>query len=326
VSGQSGTGTCQMDIFEQLSSAHAVSQQDVIALRQHVFSKERVNKRDLEKLLSVVTEGDDCKEWQWLLNEACESFFLKSARPHGYFCDESLNALTLLRGHNRANPAATQALVHVLNRCRAAPEEAATLAMELLETDILASGSINADRVQVLRDLLYAQGSLRGLGVSRREADMLFTIKDYLRDGLEDPDWVDLFCKAIGNHLMVQHGYVAATRGEALRQEKWLEEPSAGTGAFLGDMGKSLLNGSIVEVFRSMGDRDRDCIYKQRNDAFEKAAEDAAAITPQEAEWLASRIDRDGQYCAAEIALISYISALCETDLPAVLGRYAKAA
>ncbi|MEM1037999.1 MAG: hypothetical protein AAGI12_00860 [Pseudomonadota bacterium] len=315
-----------MDIFERLASAQSVTARDVVALRREVFSSEQIRKGHLTKLLSIITEGQDCPEWQFLLNEMFEMYFLKSARPHGYFCDESLNALSLLRGHNRANPAATKALVHVLMKCHAAPPEAAQLAMDLLEADVLACGEMDGDKVDVLRDLLYAQGSGHGLGISRGEADMLFTIKDYLRGGHEHRAWIDLFCKAIGNHLMVQYGYIAPTRAEALRLDDWVEAPTDGVGSFLGSMGKSLLNGQALDALRVMGARDRDCVYKKRNDAFEAAAAQAEVITDEEAAWLADRIGRDGQFCAAEEALMAYISTLCEIDLPAVLNRYAQAA
>ncbi|MEO0545972.1 MAG: hypothetical protein AAF035_03400 [Pseudomonadota bacterium] len=315
-----------MDIFERLASAHSVTASDVVALRREVFASEHVRKEHLMKLLSTIIEGEDCPEWQYLLNEAFEIYFLKSARPHGYFCDESINSLSLLRGHNRANPAATKALVHVLMKCRAAPPEAAKLAMDLLEADVLACGEMDSDKVVVLRDLLYAQGSGHGLGISRSEADMLFTIKDYLRGGHEHRDWIDLFCKAIGNHLMVQHGYIAPTRAEALRLDDWVEAPADGVGTFLGSMGKSLLNGQALDALRAIGARDRDCIYKKRNNAFEAAAADAEIITDEEAAWLADRIGQDGQFCAAEEALMAYLTTLCKIDLSTVLNRCARAA
>ncbi|MEO1398084.1 MAG: hypothetical protein AAFU56_04345, partial [Pseudomonadota bacterium] len=86
-----------VDIFERLDGANSVSANDVVALRRQIFSCERVRKDDLEKLLRIVTEGYDCPEWQWLLNEACERYFLNSARPHGYFCDETLHSLHVMR-------------------------------------------------------------------------------------------------------------------------------------------------------------------------------------------------------------------------------------
>ncbi|MEL6968201.1 MAG: hypothetical protein AAGM04_12540 [Pseudomonadota bacterium] len=315
-----------MDIFEQLERADAITQDHVNQLRSMVFSAQTITRPMMERLLSIVTEGEDCIGWQWFLNEVCVEFFLRSARPHGYFCDESLAALPLFRGSNRANPAATRALVHVLQACRAAPIEAAELAMERAEADILGHGRMDEAAVVLLRDLLYAQGSLHGLGVSRQEAELLFTINDHLRENENHPAWVDLFCKAIGNHLMVQHGYVAPSRAEALRLDDWVEDTAVNPLRFMARMGKSVVDGGLVETFKQMGQDDRNCIYKQRNDAFERAAAEAAPITEEEAAWLSSRIDSNGVYCATEKALIAYLSALCDTDLPATLNRYRDAA
>ena len=89
------------------------------------------------------------------------------------------------------------------------------------------------------------------------------------------------------------------------RPDLFLDAPAAGLGGFLSRM----LTGSLTERMdwregASVEDR-----FAERNAAFDTDTSDAERITRDEAEWLAKRINGDGQMGANERALVKFLRA-----------------
>ena len=303
------------DVLNGIAESGTVSASDLAAIRRCVFSDGSVSRDELTAVAAVAPDvNEPCAAWSRLVVEMCEDHFLLQNAPSGYFTPdgEKLAAELFASAGNRGCRTLTEALVHLLYKCRSAPVELADIAMARIEQDVLADGRVCAGDAALTRKLLYAQGSRNGLGICRQEAELLFRLNDYSFSAENDPDWIDLFCKGVGCHLMVQHGWVAPTRERALEREKWLEDTSVNPASFLAR--------GLAGVFGAFGRRDREFLWVERNERFEREATEAAAITNEEVEWLAERIGHHGKVCDAEKALISYISSLSEMDLSSRLG------
>lgn len=312
-------GIGAMNMLERIEAAGRVEEADVLALRRAVYGEGdgTVTAADIEAvgaLLDAAPEGPD--DWRWLLRECFEDHFLRQSEPRGYFTDRGEAALlAITEPRNRPNRLRTHVLVHLLDKCAAAPRSLADRAMRLLEADVLADHRICADDVAEVRRLLYAQGSLNGLGICRGEADFLFDLNDHAGENA-DPAWSDLFSKAITNHLLCAAGWRAPEREVALRQERWASDTAVNVGDFMRRM----------ISFEGFGRRDRSCYWTERSEAMARHEANGERLTPGQAEWLADRLARDGRFCDAERALVAYLQGVTGAALPEVLGPYLEAA
>ena len=318
-----------MDAMERVGRTGRMDAGDVAALRADIYATGAITDEGLASLVAVLDAAPDgAKEWRWLVREAFEDYFLHHTPPRDHVSPKGeAMLLEITAPNNRPNRLRTHALVHVLDRCVAAPEALADRAMALIEADVLGDHRICAVDVKDLRHLLHARGSFNGAGICRREADFLFDLNDHV-GAKADPAWFDLFSKAIANHLMCGAGWRAPGRADALRQERFMADASVSVGGFMRRMAAVGGLGSLapLDAIRSLGERDRDCHWRRLNRARAERGAGADAITAEAGEWLASRIARNGRFCDAERAMIAYVRGLAGVDLPAVMEPYLLAA
>jgi len=198
----------------------------------------------------------------------------------------------------RVDPATElEVVINVLEKAISAPDPLAVFGLRKVQEQVLRANRISEAEVQLLRRVLYAAGGQQAIAITRGEAEVLYAIHD-ARDGLEDdPAWLDLFSKAMLNHLMFASGFTPPTREEALAREAWLDDRRVDPMGFLARMVQSL--GSVLSVYRQPDFGEE---YVARRAAIQAEAEQ---ITDEEADWLAARLLRDGQLSEAERALIA---------------------
>ena len=129
---------------------------------------------------------------------------------------------------------------------------------------------------------------------------MLFDIDEATAQADNHPSWSDLFVKAVANCVLFYSGYSVPTRQEAMRREKWLDEP-ASTGAFF-----SRMVGGLSGAFSGYGVPGSH-IGDDRTNRREAELAQARQVTEDEARWLAARIDRDHQVTDNEKALLAFL-------------------
>src|SRR5690606_18441371 len=124
--------------------------------------------------------------------------------------------------------------------------------------------------------ILYAFGGDGHVGITRAEAEVLFDINDATSDARNDPQWSDLFGKAIGNNVLYVSGYAVPTRQEALRREAWLDEPAS-----IGDFYTRMVKG-VASVLAGYGVpeaiTEHDAIHRQVDLASAERVDDDEAI------------------------------------------------
>ncbi len=141
-----------------------------------------------------------------------------------------------------------------------------------------------------------------GIAITRAEAEVLFDINDASQGANNDPEWTDLFVKAIANCIMAASGYQPPPREVALARERWLDSPDAGVGGFFAKMAAGGLKG-IIKAYTAPADAG----WAARNAAMQRNIRAAEVVTGGEAEWLAERIRRDGHVGENEKALLRFI-------------------
>ena len=170
---------------------------------------------------------------------------------------------------------------------------------------------VDKDDTALLRRFLFAAGGDGNVAVTRDEAELLFDINDATQSAQHCAAWTELFVLGLINHLMAHLGYSAPSREEAFRRDAWARDHSVNVGGFF----KRMVSGGVSAIFNAYGSKS---VYAEQNAEREKGVAAAAKIAPEEADWLASRIGKDGGFDANERRLIERMRDL-EKELPDAL-------
>jgi len=213
-------------------------------------------------------------------------------------------------------------VLNVVHWARDVPDELSVLVLDAVRQHVMLSRGpltganrpgvqICAGDVAILRKALHAPAGERGLLVSRREAELLFTLNEASATVKNDPSWTEFFCLALANHLLnPMNDPVTPTHEEAVSRERWLEVRGS-IGALLQSVGKSMMSGDIPfrEVWQEL-----DPTGAERARAEEEADREETRlllsreqVDPDEAVWLAERMLRDGSIDENERALLAYL-------------------
>ncbi len=310
---------------QTLRALGRIEAQHALQLRRMIYGDGSVSRKDAEILFSL---NDACSKkdpaFAQLYVEALTDYFVWQTDPKGYVTPELARFLidsVSADGHvdSKTELELVLSIVHWARQC---PEEVVTLVLEAVRQSVLLSRetplganrprvSIGAGDVAILRKALHAPAGDGSLLISRREAELLFTLNEATAAGGNDPEWTDFFVRAIANHLMnPMDAPVVPTLDEAARRERWLDERSS-IGTLLSGVGAALARGdvpvrSVFEEFDPFGAK----ASKQEAMAEALATKvrlQREQIDPAEAAWLAERILRDGTIDENERALLAFL-------------------
>ncbi len=293
-----------------------VTADEVLFLRRSIFADGIVTERELDAIFALgnrAPEGD--LEWPQFFAEAVADFYLREEEPHGYLTADEFDELQArIVGDGCANRLERALLVKLMETAIETPPEMSAFTGRELKGSIMAKErpAVSKEDVMLIRRWLFAAGGAGHVGVTRDEAEILFEINDAVRLGEATPAWGELFTQGIVNHLMAGLGYSAASREDAMRRHAFISDHSPSVGGFFTRM----LSG-VADAFRS-ADGANSSVYAQKTRGRDVAVEAAADITPEETNWLATRIGRDGEIDENERALIERMKEL-EDDLPDAL-------
>lgn len=294
-------------LMGRLERAGVIASQDVLAMRRIVFGGGVIGRTEAELLFDLMQKRlPACAEWPEFFIEALVDYIVHQVEPEGYV--DSANAAWLMRMVARDkttwSDTELELLLQIMEKARSAPEELELFVLDAVREAVvrgagptrrgltLRPGIIGAAEIDVVRRALYAAGGSANVAISRPEADMLFDINDATLAGQADPAWSDLFVKAVANHLLAVSGYRPPSREQALRRAQWLDETDVSVGGFLGRMATGWAD--LLASYGAGGSR-------------EPIDAEAEQITPEEAEWLRDRIQRNGKVCPAQQALLTFL-------------------
>lgn len=307
------------ELVRSILARGAIAAEDIRALRHRVFWKGVVTEADAEAVfvLNDRLGASAAEGWPDVFVETLTDYVVHQAEPSGYVSEA--NAGWLIERISRSGHVDTESelelLVKVLERAKSSPVGLVAFALEQVKRGVLEGqgpvgrglarepGIVDEAETELVRRILYAFGGDGNIAITRQEAAILIDINDATAEVDNHPAWSDLFVKALANFFMAASGYQVPSRQEALRREAWLDEPTAGVGAFMGRM----LTGSLTAVWDA---------YRHGSLDGEPAAQAAwpdvplaPRITEDEVSWAAARLRRDGLLHENEMALINFLKA-----------------
>ncbi len=190
--------------------------------------------RDEANLLFEVNDAVSGKAndpaWQTLFVEAITQHVLADEKSPGVLDADELVWLIGNIQSDGAVDGTELALVVEISRCaRSTPQAFQDFALRVLKQSILADGVVDAAEVEMIKTVIYGEGSDGGAGVSRAEADFLFDINDAVTGKTNDAGWQKLMVDAISAHLLeddTSPGVVDEAEGD------WLMKRLEGDGNF----------------------------------------------------------------------------------------------
>jgi hypothetical protein len=299
-----------LDAFmERLMNSARVTSENVLELRRNVFEDGVMTRGEAQMLLDIDRAAKDkCAEWAPFLYEAVSDYIVHQERPAGYISQDNAVWLQNTLANDSAETV-TGLLVHVLEKAKSAPESLSAMGLKAVARQVLANDAgmakISQDDVKMLRRVLYAFGGQDNAALSRAEVEVLFDLNDQTAEALNDPEWNELFTKAIASFILCASGYRAPSREDALRQEKWAEDTSVHVDGFFGRMISGGLSG-VIDAFKS-DERTLEDAFAEKNAAYEAAMNEAALVDADEARWVADRIGRDGVLHDNERSLLRFL-------------------
>ena len=259
---------------------------------------------------------DKCEAWGEFFVDALTDFFVWKQDPRGYLSDAAAHYLIESIAPNGKVSSRTQLefLINVVHWSSHCPEEVVLLCLEAVKESVLqgtgaygegrVAGVIDQVDVELVRKVVYAQGGDGSLTITRREAELLFDLNDATVNAQNADTWQDLFVRAVASHLMFPRGAPAvADADEMKRRDAWLSD-RRGVGGLLMAVGRALANPIKSWSAAGLGDEDGDGTSRS---AVEREAFARESIDAAEAEWLITRITKDGILHPNERALMVFI-------------------
>ena len=308
---------------------------DVAAIRRGYYRDGIIAETEADALFAIEQNCQAPAEWGTLFAEAITDYIVHQVKPEGYVTAD--NATWLIERISSDGRLQTrnefELLISVLEAARWAPGSLSVLALDQVRHAVLessgplrqgakpAQGVVTAADVAALRRILYASGGDGNIAITRPEAEVLMDINDAADEHLSDVSWIDLYTKAIANHLMAGSGFAPPSRQEALKREDWLDSEPSSLGGFFGEM----VRGGLQGVRDAYAVPDAETVELSRLEDYKRSILVSEEITAPEASWLVSRINRDGRISEAEHALLDFVAANCPKIDPALQALIAKA-
>jgi len=297
-----------------IGSSAYVTADEVLFLRRTVFADGIVSAAELDAVFALGERAPDGDaEWPQFFAEMVADFYLREEEPQGYLTAAEFETLKtrITRDGGCASSLELGLLVKLMETAREAPPAMSAFTGDQFRATITrkkGGAVVTKEDAALIRRYLFAMGGAGSVAVTRGEAEMLFDINDATENAENDPAWTELFVTGIVNHLMAHLGYEVVSREEAFRRDAWVKDQSVNVGGFFSRM--------LSGVFGAAKDAGASkSVYAGHNERRDRNAASAAKVTPDEADWLAGRIGRDGAFDANEKALINRMRDL-EKDLP----------
>ena len=302
------------DIARNAASDGVISDAEVLDLRRAGWADGRMNREEAEAIFSAQHAlASPSAVWSDFFVEALRSYVLNGTEPRGYASEEEAAWLiAMVRRDGRVcSMTELELLVQVIEKGLGVPEVLKTYVLGVIEEAVMTGtgptrcGGELSDRhvseaeAQLLRRVLFGTASDRPAAVSRREAEMLFRIKDATSGAPNTPEFKRLFVQGVGNYLT---GF--ASRNAQISRERMLElegfvaDNQASVGRFIGQMARSAPN-AFGQVFGR-----RKVPAPSRHDQVMEEAR----VTPVEQVWLDAMIAANETVDEYDRALLEFVA------------------
>lgn len=334
------------DVSARVCAKRIVHLDDVLAIRRIIYGNDgRVDEFEAEALYAIERARTGyLAEWSKLFVEALTDHILNQVVPRGYMSED--NAKWVMAQVKRRKEPSTDgdlALVaNLIEQARDVPAFFSAFGLRLCKEAVIYGdgpdgrgrihqrGCVTGADVEMLRRILFGAGSEGLLAVSHEEAEALVAIADMTTGAANVPEFDELFARAIGNYLIGATGRPVPKREDALRWETpaayKTDTLSALSGLFRG--AQALSPDFVIDTIGGARTLSEDVEWEieRQNQIRDIHREDAEVITPEKAEWLLSRVNKNGVMNAPEQALIRFIAREASYLDPALKSLIARVA
>ena len=295
-----------------------ISAEEILELRRQGWADGKIGPDEAE---SIFAANDACvaptSEWCDFFVEALSHFIVDSVPPAGYIDDEMADELVarIDRDGRVGSMAELELLVRVLEMAQNAPEQLKAYALKQIEEAVLhgdgptrhgelSPKGINQEECALLRRMIFAPAGDRPAAASKREAEMLFRIKDAALYEVNAAEWQLLFVQGVANYLLGFGGDEPLNASRAGELEAFMTKEGEGVGGFLGRVltSKPDFHGAFASLLGDNG-------AETGIEAYDDMAEAAAVLEPGEADWLNDMLEADEELDEFEKALVAFLDA-----------------
>lgn len=324
------------ELDQNLRAKGAIDAGHAMQLRRMIYSKGSVTKNDADVLLKL---DQACSKkdpaFAALYVEALTDYFVWQSEPKGYVTAELAKYLieNVTRDGHVSAKTELELVLNVVHWAREVPGDLVALVLDAVRQSVMLSRetafganrpqcAIGAGDVAILSKALHAPAGDGSLLITRREAELLFSLNDATKAGHNDPAWTDFFARAIANHLLnPMNPPVVPSRDEAAVREKWLDQRGS-VGQLLGGVATALARGNVpfAQVWEEVDPFGAAAAKKEAAAGAKAAAERLAReqVDADEAKWVASRILADGAVDENEMALLAFVKTHAQAIDPAL--------
>lgn len=302
------------NIARQAAADRSISDDEVRALRGSGWADGKMTRPEAEIVFATQHAIENpSREWSDFFVEAIQNFVLNGSDPRGFASAEEAQWLIsqVEIDGKVCSMTELELLVRIIERAQNVPETLKTYVLGVLEREVLegtgptrcggelSDSHISAAECRIMRRVVFGQASDRPAAVSRREAEVLYRIKDTTEHAANAPEFKRLFVQGVGNYLM---GFASESahlsRERMLELEAFVADANVNIGGFMGEMAKSAPNAfGMIFGKKQPSAPSRD----------ERVAADEA-VTSDEKSWLDSQVDLNGKVDEYDQALLEFIA------------------
>ena len=279
----------------QIISAERVLPEDVVQLRQAIWSGETIQVASADAMFAINRAvRKTCPQWVDFFVEAIGAYLLEAAEPLGCIDDAKSAWLIAHIGNdgNLESRAELLLLVALLEKADAVDARLRTYAITQVERTVvtgegstrigaaLRPGVIDDAEVALLRRVFQSPQGEHSIGISLGEAESLFRIKAATLSQENAPGWALLFVQLVGQFLIEGPAEAPVDRRRSILS-MFVAEAMPGVSAFLEGLEQAHVN--------------------------EEPVSEPAPITSDEIAWIKGQIVADGTIDPIEQALLAYI-------------------
>ncbi|MFB0611938.1 hypothetical protein [Aurantiacibacter poecillastricola] len=301
------------EIARNAAADRNISNEEILALRGAGWADGRMSREEAEIVFATQQAIENpSAEWSDFFVEAIQNFVLNGSDPRGFASAEEAQWLIaqVKRDGKVCSMTELELLVRIIERAQNVPETLKTYVLGVMEQAVLegtgptrCGGELSDSHVseaecKILRRVVFGQASDRPAAVSRREAEVLFRIKDKVASADNAPEFKRLFVQAVGNYLMgFAHSSGQVSRERQIELEAFIADNKPRVGHFLGRMAKDAPNAFGM-------------VFGKKDTASSREAQVAAAgeVTDREKSWLDEQIAASGSVDEYDQALLEFIA------------------
>ena len=301
------------EIARQAAADRTISAEEVAALRKAGWADGRMTREEAEIVFATQRAIHyPSREWSDFFAEAIRNYVLNGSDPRGFASAEEAEWLIgqVEMDGKVCSMTELELLTGIIERAQNVPETLKSYVLGVLEREVmegtgptrcggeLSDNHVSAAECRILRRVIFGHASDRPAAVSRREAEVLFRIKDAVAGADNAPEFQRLFVQGVGNYLL---GFSPAggqiSRERQLELDAFVADNKVRLGRFMGRMATHAPN-AFGNVF---GKKDNSPSH-----AEQVAAE--AQVTGVEKAWLEQQIARSGEVDQYDQALLEFIA------------------